>query len=263
MTFLVSFLKFALIIYVCFAALMTVFQRSFIYFPTQFDAYPVSQLLNKNIRIYETDNLKWLWLPTEKPKHFLIYFHGNAGSAIDRVDKAEMWRRRGFDVMLVEYPGYGLHNGKPSEQNFYQTGRMVLKEIQERFPNIPTSLYGESIGSGTTVQMATEFDVKGIILETPFTSLKDIVQSNYPFLPVRYLLWDHYLNKDKINDINADLFIIHGTDDTIIPYQNGRELYDVYNGRKEFYSLEGAAHNDVYFHSDINTIISDISRRLF
>jgi pimeloyl-ACP methyl ester carboxylesterase len=259
---MIGVIKTLLVVYVCFAALMTIFQRSFIYFPTTYDAYPINELSAKNVNIYSANGMEWLWLPSgQSPRHILVYFHGNAMSAIDRIDKAEEWRKRGFDVMLVEYPGFGPREGKPSEQAFYETGRQVLSTLKQDFPKTSLSLYGESLGSATAVQMATEFDIQGLILETPFLSVKRIAQGQYPFLPVSILLRDKFLNDKKINQIQAPLFIIHGTEDSVVPFSHGETLYNLYEGQKTFYPINGASHNDLYSHPDIQSVLDDISMR--
>ena len=222
---MLSVLKHCLIGYLGFLIILYVFQRSFIYHPTVFENYDTTVLESVKAIAVSEDGQKWLFLPSLKPtSRVLVYFHGNAGSAIDRIWKAQVWRESGFDVVLVEYPGYGVNEENTSEQNFYEVGRRVINKTLSDFPNTQLYIYGESIGSGTAVQMATEYDEEALILESGFSSLGDVVWSKFPFIPISLMLKDRFKSIEKINAIDSTLYMIHGKQDKTVPYTLGRKI---------------------------------------
>tara|TARA_B100001750_G_C15503474_1_gene598768 strand:+ start:1077 stop:1706 length:630 start_codon:yes stop_codon:yes gene_type:complete len=204
--FLKSFILTIVVLYLGWVSVLYILQRHLIYHPTTFDSYDTSALLNQNVVVMKDGDLQWLFLPA--PFHsnkVLVYFHGNGGNAIGRIDRVESWRQAGFDVILAEYPGYGPNSGKPAEEDFYRSGRRIIDKTLNDFPNVDLYLYGESIGSGTAVQMATEYDEIALIIECGFSSLTDIVQSKYPIIPTKILLKDKFDNISKINRIDSYL----------------------------------------------------------
>lgn len=254
-----SFLGSLLLVYfaVIFALYMT--QRSFIYFPTTFDAYNETALRDYGTTVISSDGLEWLNMRSKQVSNkYLVYFHGNGGAAIDRLPKMMPWAENGYNVVFAEYPGYGTNTGQNSEQAFFEAGRTVMNKTLSDFPQAKLYLYGESIGSGTAIQMATEYDVEALIIENGFSSLGDLVRVHKPFVPTA-LLKDKFDNIAKINETDTFLLSVHGTNDRIVPFKYGEKLYQVYDGPKEMVIIEGAGHNDLYMHADMNDIIQRLN----
>lgn len=246
-------IKTLIIVYVSVLVVLVLGQRHLIYHPETYDSYNQTYLDANNIDVVtDGDVLEWLALPfiggKEHDKNtVVILFHGNGGAAIHRVFKAKLFNLYGYDVVLAEYPGYGTNTDtRPSESAFYEAGRTIIRQTKKDFPGHELIIYGESIGSGTAVQMATEFDIKALIVEVGFSSLMDVAQNIYPFFPVGYLLKDRYDNISKISEVDATLIIIHGEKDTIIPIKYGEKLFDAAGEKKYFIRIDEAGHNDVY-----------------
>jgi hypothetical protein len=248
------------LIYCVFLIVLFIFQRNFFYFPTKTESYNIENLKGPDAKIMSAQNIRWILLKPENDRgKILVYFHGNAGMALHRLWKASAWVDFGYHVVLVEYPGYGMNKGSPSEQAFYISGRVVIDKTISDFPDSDLYIYGESIGSGTAVQMATEYDEKALIIESGFSSLTDVAFSKMPFVPVPFLIRDRFENDRKINDINSKLVMIHGDQDSIIPIHFGEKLYNTYKGQKVFYKIDGAGHNNIYESTDISAIIQDMT----
>lgn len=249
-------IKDSVIGYIAFLIILFFFQSWFIYHPRTFDSYE-DKLTQINGIIVSDQNLEWVFLPSKQISNkTLVYFHGNAGAAIDRVSKASPWRENGFNVVLAEYPGYGTNDGRPSEEEFYRVGRVIIDKTLKDFPNAHLYIYGESIGSGTATQMATEYDEKALIIESGFSSLVDVAFSKMPFIPVSLLLRDKFDNISKINDINSRLIVIHGDADTVVPFRFGKNLFDGYKGEKQKIVINGAGHNDIYNFLKLDDLIN-------
>ena len=253
-------IKNALTGYIGFLFVVSVFQNFFIYHPQKMDVYDTKHLNNIDAILMSDKTLEWLYFPAqeERKNKILIYFHGNAGMAIDRAWKASFWRKNGFDVVLAEYPSYGTNKGKPSEDTFYEAGRIIINKTKSVFPNADIYIYGESIGSGTAVQMASEYDEVALIIEAGFSSLVDVAFSKMPIIPVTLLLNDKYESINKINKIDSRLIVIHGHTDNVVPLKFGQKLFDAYNGEKEIHILDSAGHNDIYQKQDMNRFIREL-----
>jgi fermentation-respiration switch protein FrsA (DUF1100 family) len=246
-----------LITYLAVLILMTVFQRSFIYHPSIFENYDQSKLNQINAIVVNDQNLEWLFLPAyQSTNRILVYFHGNGWHALGRANKADRWRQNGYNVVLAEYPGYGTNAGSPSEQSFYDSARVTINKTLSDFPNTELYFYGESIGSGVAVQMATEYDERAVIIEGGFSSLTDVAWNRYPFLPVPLLLEDKFYNISKINDIGSKIAFIHGVKDKTVPYRFSKKIYDQFDGDKLFITLDEASHNNKYDYFDIDSVMS-------
>lgn len=267
-------IKYIGIAYVAFVAFLYVFQ-GFLIFAPHFSSAPALEdtpLAGKAepITITGEDGIEVTsWIippaatdsqpqPSQQP--LIIFFHGNAIHALQGSQRALRFAHEGFGFVLAEYRGYGHNDGRPSETSLYSDARRLIASLKEQFPATPFFLYGESIGSGVAVQMATEFDVAGVILEAPFTSVTDIAQKTYPFVPVAPLLKHRFDNIVKIKDIDAPLLILHGAEDSIIPPSYGRRLYDAATEPKTLHIVENAGHNDLLYRGAAETALSFIKQ---
>lgn len=249
-------LKFALHVFiVCIATLIVLsfFQRHLIYFPTVFETYDHDVLARKNLMLVTGENnLQWLVSPykgVDGKNAVVVLFHGNGGAAIDRFFKADLFNRHGYDVVLAEYPGYATNTHlKPTEANFYAAGREIIRKTKQDFPRHGLILYGESIGSGTAIEMAREFDVKALVIESGFTSMPDMAQLRYPILPVRYFVWDKFDNLSKIGEIDTRIIILHGVQDGVVPFAHGQALFSAAHNKQNItlIPLAEAGHNNIY-----------------
>lgn len=238
-----------LFIYIVILTFLYVAQRSFIYFPS--DVKPnVTQFNNiEEIQVTTSDSLTltgWFKKP-KKDKEIIVFFHGNASNHLGSYYTLKPYLEKGYGFLSVGYRGYSGNEGKPSEQGFYNDARAFINIlIAKGTAQENIILYGQSIGSGVAVQMATEFpNVKAVILESPYTSLPDVAAQTYFFVPVHLLMKDQFDSLSKIKKVIAPLFILQGTLDKIIPPELGKILFSMANEPKEIISLDGYAHNDL------------------
>lgn len=244
------------------------FQRHLQYFPdksspgdpTRSDAPTM-----KEITVRTEDDLSlraWFAPPKEKDGRIVVFYHGNGGYMAHRAIKAQYFLERGYGVYLCEYRGYGGNAGSPSEEGLYKDARSALKWLDgQGYSVAQLVLYGESLGSGVAVQMALEIQPPIMILESPFTSAVDVAKGAYPFLPVEYMMWDRYENLNKIGQIKTALLIVHGDEDNAVPHRLGKALYEAANHPKEFVSINGGAHNDLYEHHAGHVILEWLDRQ--
>ncbi|MDP1913936.1 alpha/beta hydrolase, partial [Brevundimonas sp.] len=105
-------------------------------------------------------------------------------------------------------------------------------------------IYGESLGSGVAVQVAAEKEVGGLVLDAPYTSIVDVAEVSYPYLPVRPFIFDRYETMQYLPKVTAPLLVMHGEDDRVIPVEMGKAVYAAANAPKEIVTFPRAGHSD-------------------
>ena len=245
----VTILIFITLFYTLSVVALFTMQRSMIYFPDKSRPAPVKGAVIAKVITQDQLLLEAWYFPASIPsKPVIVFFHGNAGNYGGRLFKAQHYIGAGYGVLLAEYRGYGGNSGSVSEHGLYNDGRAyidwLVNEKSVQIDNIV--LYGESLGTGVAVQMATEYDVAGVSLEVPFSSLVDVASNQYPFAPVKYLLKDRFMSIDKIAKINAPLLILHGHKDEVIPFKFARKLFNKAVEPKKITEFPKGGHNDLY-----------------
>lgn len=226
-------------------------QRSMIYFPFGTPPDPASVGLRDTeavtIATADGETLQaWFVKARSRDASAVIVFNGNAGNRAYRADLALALGERGFSVLLFDYRGYGGSTGRPSEQGLAADARAVRAYVASRDDVDPRRIvyFGESLGAGVAVGLAVETPPAALVLRSPFTSLGDVGQIHYPFLPVKRLLRDKYPSLDRIGRLGCPVAVIAGDRDGIIPIAQSRAIYDAARGPKTWAVIKGADHND-------------------
>lgn len=227
-------------------------QRSLIYFPQQDFPSPTEAGVPEMqvIRLTTSDDLvlnAWYRPPVDSGLPTVVYFHGNAGHIGHRAFIITPFLEEGYGILLLTYRGYSGNPGTPSEEGLYRDARAAMQYVIEQgVPNRCIVVYGNSIGAAVATQMATEYEVGTVILQSPFTSLADVGHTHYPFLPVRWLIKDRYDSVSKGKQIKAPIMLLHGTDDRIIPVDLSRRLFLALPEPKEAHYIKNRGHNDLF-----------------
>ncbi len=244
----------AAIVYMGVVAAMFAFQRNLMYHPHGDAVAPAAVGVPEmtEVRPVAEDGLAvmgWYAPPPDQRAPVVVVFHGNAGHLSMRADKARRLLDAGFGVFLAGYRGFEGNDGRPSEEGLYRDGRAALDWLAGRdVPAARVVVYGESLGTGVAVQMATEYPVAGVVLEAPFTAIADVAAEVYPWVPVRWLTLDRYDSLGKIAALRAPLLLLHGERDDVVPVRLGRRLFEAAPGPKRALILPGANHVDLYDH---------------
>ncbi len=214
-------------------------QRRLLYFPQNGVQSPASHGASgfESVTFSTADGLSlsgW-WHDAAPGFATVIHFHGNAGNVGGRAGFYQQIADAGFGVLAVDYRGYGVNTGEPSEEGLYADARAAIHfALGERgLPIQKIILYGESLGSGVAVQMATEYPVAGLVLEAPYTSVLARAQARFPFVPVTLLLKDRYDSLNKMPQVKAPLLLFHGERDRVIPVHDGRTVLAAANPPKK------------------------------
>ncbi|OFV90940.1 MAG: hypothetical protein A3G76_16355 [Acidobacteria bacterium RIFCSPLOWO2_12_FULL_65_11] len=233
-------------------ALIWTMQRRFMYFPAGGVPPPGEIGLTgvEPVTFETSDGLAlrgWFFGASgPSPRVTVLVFNGNAGNRAHRGPLAAALRRHGLQVLLVDYRGYGGNPGAPSENGLTVDGRAARAYLAGR-PDVDRSrlvYFGESLGTAVAVALAVEHPPAALVLRSPFTSMGDLGQHHYPFLPVGLLLRDRFAVIDQIQRVRVPLLVIAGGHDRIVPIENSRRLYDAAVAPKTLLVLPDADHND-------------------
>ncbi len=161
-----------------------------------------------------------------KPVRTIVHFHGNAETAEDNMTIAHELEKRGFDVVLVEYRGYGRSRGtSPTEEGFYLDAAAVLDALAQRGVGADrVVLYGQALGSGVAVEMAKRGRGARLVLVAPLTSTIDLARRVVPFLPLSWVIVDRFDNLAKAPSVETPALVVHGDIDDVIPFEEGERL---------------------------------------
>ncbi len=249
---------FVLIIFVIFGCA----QRSFLYFPSTeiIDISNHNDTGLKEVELTTSDGLvlkSWFKEPNTPKGFTILIFHGNAGHIGDRVEKFKRFIDAGYGLLFLEYRGYGGNPGKPTEKGLYRDANAALNFLsKQHIFSDKIILYGESLGCGIAAKLSSENTFAATILEAPYTSIADVAQRHYWFLPAKWLVLDRYEILEIINNIKSPLMVIHGEQDNVISIEFGKQVFDAAPEPKEALFIPNAGHNNLFdFYADKKILV--------
>ena len=226
------------------------FQESLIFLPTVLPQEHVYVMESPYQEIFlDTDDgarLNGLHFKTENPKGAILYYHGNAGDLQRWGTITSFFIEKGYDVVVMDYRGYGKSTGKKSMEKLYSDSQLWYSYMKEHYSEKDISLYGRSLGTTFATYVASKNQPKNLILESPFHNLTDVGKSRFPFLPVSSLLHYTFPTNEYIKKVSSPISIFHGTNDKVINFTFGKVLFDsIQLKNKSFYRIPNGGHNDL------------------
>lgn len=185
------------------------------------------------------------WLIAGRTPTTLLYSHGNGGNIGDRVNIARLLvEQLGVSVFMYDYRGYGRSAGAPSEAGLVSDA-VAARAAALRDGVRPEHLvyFGRSLGSAVTVDLALAHPPRGVVLESPFTSVRAMGNAVLP--GAGYLFRTRWDSLAKIGGLRAPLLVIHGESDEVVPFAQGRALFEAAPEPKTFVTLRGSRHYDL------------------
>ena len=219
---------------------------------------PPAELLRANhVRLWQSSGADYRGLVTAdetgRCKGTIVVFHGNGGTAVDRVFYVDALAALDYRVILAEYPMYGGRKGELGEKSFASDAKETIRLAFEEYGG-PLFLLGESLGSGVAAASSageTPVRIDGIVLITPWDSLASIAHSKFPFLPVRLLLRDNYDSVSNLASFKGKIAVVGAAQDEVIPIRHARKLFDSLPGAsRNMWTIQGAGHNDWYIYTN-------------
>ena len=249
-----SALQIVLLVYLGLAALIYFKQSSLVFLPEMdrgFRASPADiGLPFTPLRLVTTDGetLDGWFVPADKRREtrgLVIFFHGNAGNISHRLDYLRMFHDLGLATLIIDYRGYGLSSGTPSEEGTYLDAAAAWRHATQvlGFAADRIVFFGESLGGGVAAQLAAENRPGALVLASTFTSVPDMGADLYPLLPIRLLARIRYNTLARLPQIACPTLVIHSRNDDIIPFAHGRRLFEAARQPKQFLEIAGG-HNE-------------------
>lgn len=193
-----------------------------------------------------------------KPKHptplvTIIHFHGNAGNLLSQFELMSPFVKKGFQVFLFDYSGFGFSEGKATKNNVMTDALSVLDYIKSRpeIKNTKLIIYGQSLGGHLSIVVADkrQNDIDGLVIEGAFSSHKDIA-ANIAGIFGRIIVKQNYCALKSIKNYKKPILVIHSTEDEVIPFKLGQKLFNNANEPKEFYEIRYSHIQGPLFYSD-------------
>ncbi|MHC4757945.1 MAG: alpha/beta hydrolase [Planctomycetota bacterium] len=243
-----------LIAYLVLCLIVFFMQSRFVYFPTQRIEYTPEDIKIdfEDITFESNDGLKlngW-YIPAHSAEFTILFCHGNGGNISHRLDSISLFNRLGLSCFIFDYRGYGISEGKPSEEGTYLDALAAYNWLCNQKELKPENIiiFGRSLGASVASHLAIEKRCKSLILESAFTSVAEIGSSLYPYMPIRLLARYKYSTIDYVKTFDGLVMVIHSRDDEIIPFEFGVKLYEASKKPKKFIEISGT-HNEGFITS--------------
>lgn len=193
-----------------------------------------------------------------QPNGLVLYFHGNSRSIKGWAKYAGDFYRYGYDVVLVDYRGFGKSTGKRSEPSILRDLQYVYSELAKKYKEHHIIIYGRSIGSGFAARLASDNRPRYLILDAPYFNFRKVVERFLPLLPVRFILRYHLRTDKWIRRVNCHTYILHGTRDMLIPIRHSLQLQAINPDKITLIRIVGGGHNNLPLFPEYHNFLRDI-----
>jgi fermentation-respiration switch protein FrsA (DUF1100 family) len=177
----------------------------------------------------------------------LLWFYGNGETIAAIWPIIRDFRPPGAALLVLDYPGYGASGGTTTEAGINEAGALAYQALASR-PGVDREriyVYGRSLGSAVATRIAADHPTAGLILESPFTSARDMAARTYRIFPL-FLVRLQLDNLATIRRVRCPVLVFHGTADQLVPMEMGRRVAEAAPGPVEFVMIEEAGHNETY-----------------
>lgn len=253
--FLILIALSVLLFYVCFATYLYFAQAHLVFAASkEVDAYPSDiglEYEDLDIVVGKSGHVNAWFIPREGASKTVLFCHGNAGNISSRLDTIRIFHDIGLNAIIFDYRGYGKSSPNATEEGTYQDARSVYNYLIEKKKILPENiiLMGRSLGGPIAAHLASEVDSCGLIIESSFTSLADMAEHLYPYMPVRFFARIKYDTANYLKMVHVPVLIIHSSEDDFVPYKFGQQLFSIANEPKSFVEISGG-HNNGFVESE-------------
>ena len=208
-----------------------------------------------------------LHFKAERPRGVVFYLKGNSKSIKGWGKFAVDFIRNGYDVIMVDYRGFGKSTGRRTHKEIKEDLQLIYNKIKEKVPERFIVLYGRSLGSGFATKLASVNNPKLLILDAPYFSMSHIAGRYLPFMPVSWLLRFPIPTYKWIKYVKCPIRIIHGTNDKLIPFSSSVKLSKINDKKLRLYPIIGGGHNNLHnfesYHQYLDEIFHERAKEKF
>jgi uncharacterized protein len=190
------------------------------------------------------------WIPAEKQVAVVLFFHGNGGNISHYLDYAVVWSKMGLSTFAVDYRGYGMSTGSPTEEGTYRDAEAAWNYLVTQRSLKPRNIiiYGKSLGGSVAAWLARAHAPGLLIVDSSFTRIAAAAQDLFPWAPAGLVLGNAYNTEEYVKAAKCPVLIMHSSDDEIVLFHHGHELYEAAPEPKDFLVLSGS-HNGGFYKS--------------
>lgn len=191
------------------------------------------------------------WFIPGRSEKVLLFFHGNAGNISHRLDSIRLFHDLGLSVLIIDYRGYGQSKGRTTERGIYRDADAAWRYLLEEHGAVAGDIvvFGRSLGASVASRLAAQQQPLALIVESSFTSVPDIAQELYPWLPARWLSRLKHATRDYVQDVRCPVLVVHSRDDEIIPFHHGEAIFSSANEPRTLLTIRGT-HNEGFLQDE-------------
>lgn len=190
--------------------------------------------------------LNALYFKSENNRGLVLYFHGNAGDLTRWGEITAYFQQFDYDVLVMDYRTYGKSTGELSEEALYEDAELFYEKAKSMYAEDQIVVYGRSLGSAFATHVAAVNNPSRLVLESPFYSLEYLAKKRYWLLPVKQLLQYRFPTNEKMKLVKCPVLIIHGTEDAVVPVENGKKLHKTLPEHQSvLVKIPEGSHNDL------------------
>ncbi|MEM6362658.1 MAG: alpha/beta fold hydrolase [Bacteroidota bacterium] len=252
-----------LLVYVVISVLLYYLQEYLLFkpekLPREFQFYYENQVVEEyDIETRDGAVINGLHFKTENPRGAVLYLKGNSKSMKGWGKFAVDFTRHNYDVIMVDYRGFGKSTGRRSQKAIKHDLQHIYNEIRERVDEKYIILYGRSMGSGFATKLASMNNPRMLILDAPYYSLKKVAGRFLPFMPLSVILRYPMPTYKWLKYVNCPVHIIHGTNDKPIPFSSSVKLSKINPERTRLHSVIGGGHKNLNTFESYHTMLTEI-----
>lgn len=211
-----------------------------------------------NVETRDGAIINGLHFKTKNPKGIVFYLKGNSKSIKGWGKFAVDFTRHGYDVLMIDYRGFGKSTGRRTQKDIKRDLQVVYNKIKENVSEKYIILYGRSLGSGFATKLASMNNPRMLILDAPYYSLSKVAKRYMPFMPLSLLIKFPMPTYKWLKYVQCPIHIIHGTDDKLIPYKTSVKLSKIKPKLTTLHSIIGGGHKNLNTFESYHKILSDV-----
>lgn len=252
-----------LAIYVAISILLFFLQDYFMFkpekLPKDFNFYYENQEIEEyNVETRDGAIINGLRFKTQNPKGVVFYLKGNSKSIKGWGKFAVDFTRHGYDVIMVDYRGFGKSTGKRTQKAVKRDLQVIYNKIKENVSEKYIILYGRSLGSGFATKLASMNQPRMLILDAPYYSLSKVALRYLPFMPLSILIKFPMPTYKWLQYVQCPVHIIHGTDDKLIPFKTSLKLSKIKPKLTTLHSIIGGGHKNLNTFESYHKILEEV-----